>query len=56
MLKLNDTIAAIATSNGAGGIAIVRLSGKEAPDILKKMFAPANKKTRLSPARSDSFL
>lgn len=51
MLKLNDTIAAIATSNGAGGIAIVRLSGEKAPDILKKMFAPANKKTRPSHAR-----
>lgn len=51
MLKLNDTIAAIATSNGAGGIAIVRLSGERAAEILKKMFVPARQKARLSHAR-----
>ena len=36
-----DTIAAIATAGGAGGIAIVRVSGGEAEVILKKMFIPA---------------
>ena len=36
-----DTIAAVATARGAGGIAIVRLSGPEAESILKRMFCPA---------------
>ena len=36
-----DTIAAIATAGGVGGIAIVRISGGDAESILKKMFIPA---------------
>ena len=36
-----QTIAAIATAAGTGGIAIVRISGGEAEGILKKMFIPA---------------
>ena len=36
-----DTIAAIATPNGVGGIAIVRVSGGEAEKILKELFIPA---------------
>ena len=36
-----DTIAAIATAQGAGGIAIVRVSGPEAGPILKQIFRPA---------------
>ena len=36
-----DTIAAIATAGGAGGIAIVRVSGGDAETILKRMFIPA---------------
>ncbi|MGX8706334.1 MAG: tRNA uridine-5-carboxymethylaminomethyl(34) synthesis GTPase MnmE, partial [bacterium] len=38
---MSDTIAAIATARGAGGIAIVRLSGDHASAILKAMFRPA---------------
>ncbi len=41
-----DTIAAIATATGAGGIAIVRVSGDRAGEILNKLFIPA--KTRES--------
>ena len=37
----SETIAAIATAPGAGGIAIVRVSGERAEEILKKMFIPA---------------
>ena len=51
MLKLDDTIAAIATSGGAGGIAIVRMSGEKAFGILKKMFVPFNPRSKLSHAR-----
>ena len=38
-----DTIAAIATAPGAGGIGIVRVSGPGALPILEKLFAPAGK-------------
>ena len=33
----NDTIAAIATAPGAGGVGIVRISGSAALDICKKI-------------------
>ena len=36
-----DTIAAIATARGAGGIAIVRVSGDRAEAILSALFVPA---------------
>jgi tRNA modification GTPase len=36
-----DTIAAIATPPGAGGIGIVRISGPEAADILQALFRPS---------------
>jgi tRNA modification GTPase len=37
----DDTIAAIATPPGEGGIGIVRVSGPDALPILKRVFAPA---------------
>ncbi len=43
MRNENDTIAAIATPPGEGGIAIVRISGPEAMDILKRIFVPKAK-------------
>lgn len=39
-----DTIAAIATAAGEGGIGIVRISGEEALDILNKIFRPVSGK------------
>jgi len=39
----NDTIAAIATAPGTGGIGIIRLSGPEAEGILRRVFVPAGK-------------
>lgn len=36
-MKLNDTIAAIATPRGLGGIAIIRISGANAEQILSKI-------------------
>ena len=41
MIETNNTIAAIATPTGLGGIAIVRVSGDRAEDILKALFIPA---------------
>ena len=40
---INDTIAAIATAPGQGGVAIVRLSGPEAESILLHVFRPAGR-------------
>ena len=39
-----DTIAAIATAPGQGGIGIIRISGPESEKILKKIFRPAGLK------------
>lgn len=38
----NETIAAISTATGAGGIGIVRMSGKNCFKILEKIFKPIN--------------
>ncbi|WP_457573520.1 tRNA uridine-5-carboxymethylaminomethyl(34) synthesis GTPase MnmE [Desulfolithobacter sp.] len=41
VLPVSDTIAAIATPPGTGGIGIIRISGPLAPVILQKLFRPA---------------
>ncbi|MBC7261584.1 MAG: tRNA uridine-5-carboxymethylaminomethyl(34) synthesis GTPase MnmE [Chloroflexi bacterium] len=48
MWTLDDTIAAISTPIGEGGIGIVRLSGPEAEAILRKVFRPRGKKRQSS--------
>ena len=40
---LDDTIAAIATPLGEGGIGIIRISGEETLKILKKVFISHSK-------------
>lgn len=40
---MTDTIAAIATPPGNGGVSIVRISGEEAEKVLLKVFRPAAK-------------
>lgn len=40
-MMYDDTIAAIATPPGEGGIGIVRISGKDALPILERIFVPA---------------
>ena len=42
---INDTIAAIATPLGAGGIGIIRISGDDAEKILGEIFFPASEKS-----------
>ena len=42
----DDTIAAIITPRGIGGVGTVRLSGDKALLILKKIFQPTNKKAK----------
>jgi tRNA modification GTPase len=39
--SLDDTIAAIATPLGEGGVGIVKISGPEAASILRRLFVPA---------------
>ena len=38
-----NTIAAIATATGAGGIGIIRMSGEKSFDVLRKIFVPQDK-------------
>ena len=41
MYSLDDTIAAISTAPGEGGIGIVRMTGPDSAEILHQMFVPA---------------
>ena len=40
---MEKTIAAISTASGNGGIGIIRLSGRQTFEIIKKIFVPKNK-------------
>jgi len=40
-MQFEDTIAAIATATGQGGIAILRISGPQAEAVLRRIFLPA---------------
>jgi tRNA modification GTPase len=42
ILSLDDTIAAIATPLGEGGVGIVKLSGPQSIEILHRLFAPTS--------------
>ena len=44
---MSNTIAAIATATGSGGIGIIRMSGDKCFEILKKIFIPKNKNVDL---------
>ncbi len=39
-MKLDDTIAAVSTPTGTGGIAVLRISGEDTGEILQKVFRP----------------
>ena len=51
-MNLFDTIAAISTPYGKGGVALIRISGERAVEIAEKVFFPSNKKP-LSECRSN---
>ena len=51
-----DTIAAIATAAGLGGIGIIRLSGPEAESILRQVFRPAGHRPFRSHVMEYGFL
>lgn len=44
-MYVQDTIAAIATPPGEGGVAIVRVSGIDAENIAKRLFTPSRSRT-----------
>ena len=48
---LNSTIAAIATAPGAGGIAVVRLSGPESYAVAEAVFCPVNEAKKVRDAK-----
>ena len=39
---VNDTIAAIATAPGEGGVAILRISGELSEEIMRSAFRPCS--------------
>lgn len=43
----DTTICAVSTASGVGGIAVLRISGKEAFDIVDKIFVPLGRKASL---------
>lgn len=47
-IVFNDTIAAISTAQGNGGIGIVRISGNDSFKIAEKMFKPFDEKVKIS--------
>ncbi len=53
---LNSTIAAIATAPGAGGIAVVRLSGPESYAVAQRVFRPANPGKKVMEAKGYTAL
>ncbi|MGN0710229.1 MAG: tRNA uridine-5-carboxymethylaminomethyl(34) synthesis GTPase MnmE [Anaerovoracaceae bacterium] len=50
---MEDTIAAVATAYGEGGIGIIRISGENALEVLNKVFVPMKKTKRKS---EDGFM
>ncbi len=44
MIMPNDTIAAISTPPGKGGVALIRVSGPDAAELARRVFLPASKK------------
>ncbi|MDE7306397.1 MAG: tRNA uridine-5-carboxymethylaminomethyl(34) synthesis GTPase MnmE, partial [Clostridia bacterium] len=40
---MQENISAISTAAGTGGVAIIRISGKNPLEIAKKMFTPSGK-------------
>ena len=51
-----STIAAIATPPGAGGIAVVRLSGAESYTVAARVFRPANPAKKVEQAKGYTAL
>lgn len=55
-MKLDQTICALATPPGAGGIAVVRVSGADTYPIVQRVFAPLHPEKRVAAARGYTAL
>lgn len=53
--KLTDTIAAVSTPRGKGGVALIRISGPDCREISRKIFVPAGKTRPESAPRTSVF-
>lgn len=51
-MKVYDTIAAVSTPRGKGGIAVIRVSGADAVAILKRVFVPSGSAPWAQPRRA----
>ncbi len=56
MDRMQQTVCALATPPGAGGIAVVRVSGPEAYPIVSKVFVPLHRQKSVSDARGYTAL
>jgi tRNA modification GTPase len=54
-VRLQDTIIAVSTPPGSGGLGVVRLSGPEALAVARGLFSPARKVEGFFPARTAVF-
>jgi len=52
---MDDTICALSTPPGTGAIAIIRLSGDSAIEILNKVFHPVNKSVKVADLKSHTI-
>ncbi len=52
----DSTICAVSTPPGTGGIAVIRLSGKEAVPVAESLFVPHSKKKKLSDVPAPALL
>ncbi|MBN7773328.1 tRNA uridine-5-carboxymethylaminomethyl(34) synthesis GTPase MnmE [Clostridium aminobutyricum] len=53
---MDETIAAVATAYGEGGIGIIRISGEKSLEILDKVFLPIKKKSKKQNNKEGIFL
>ncbi len=51
-MKVYDTIAAISTPRGKGGIAVIRISGEDTGAVLRRVFVPLGKDPTAHPRRA----
>lgn len=52
---MTNTIAAVSTPHGKGGVAMIRISGPETRDILERAFEPAGKTAPADAPRTAVF-
>lgn len=51
-MELTDTIAAVSTPRGKGGVAVIRISGEDAAAILSRVFVPKKTEPTAAPRRA----